>query len=217
MAARSKPNVAVLCDFDGTATPHIVIDMLYHRFAAPCWLEITQRWSRGEISTQEEIQSCFATISATRAEMEAFLDSIPLDPGFPSLLDFCRRRGYRFAIVSDRLSWYIKYILDQHGIRDVTIYASEIRFEADRFRFSFPWYSPDTPLRSTSKSAIVRRYQAEDFEVVFIGDGLSDIDAVEVADVVYARNGLMEHCREQAIPAIEISNLSDVLAQWRAP
>jgi len=214
---QQKSGVAVLCDFDGTATPHIVIDMLYRQFAAPSWREIVQRWERGEISTREEIQSCFATITASRAEMESFLDTIPLDPALVQLVDFCRQRGYHFAIVSDGLRWYIEYVLNRHGIRDVTIYASEIHFGPDGFRFSFPWYNPESPLRSTSKVSIVQRYQAQGDKVVFIGDGSTDIKAAQAADVVYARDALLTYCREHGIPAIEFSDLSDVLAKWTLP
>lgn len=216
-SAQPRPDVAVLCDFDGTATPHIAIDMLYREFGSPACLEITQRWERCEISTPEEIQSCFATITASRTEMETFLASLSLDPGLPDLVSLCRQQGYRFAIVSDGLTWYINYILNRHDIHDVTIYANEIHFGPDGFRFSFPWYRPETPLRGTSKPTIVRRYQAEGAKVVFIGDGLTDVQAAEAADVVYARAGLWTYCREHHIPAIEFSDLADLLTKWTIP
>ena len=212
-----RPDVAVLCDFDGTATPHIALDMLYREFGAPICQVLNQRWERCEISTKEETQSCFATITASRTEMESFLASLSLDPGLPDLVSLCRRRGCSFGIVSDGLTWCITYILNRHGIYGVPVYANEIHFEPDGFRFSFPWYAPETPLRGTSKPAIVRRYQAEGKRVVFIGDGLTDFEAAGVADVVYARAGLWTYCREHDIPAIEFSDLADLLTKWTTP
>lgn len=216
-SAQPRPDVAVLCDFDGTATPHIAIDMMYQEFGSPDCLKITQRWERGEISTPEEIRLCFATITASRDEMEAFLASLSLDPGLPDLVSLCRQQGCCFAIVSDGLTWYINYLLNRQGIYGVPVYANEIHFEPEGFRFSFPWYRPETPLRGTSKPAIVRRYQGEGKRVVFIGDGLTDVEASEVADVVYARAGLLKYCRERDIPAIEFSDLADLLTKWTIP
>ena len=52
---------------------------------------------------------------------------------------------------------------------------------------------------------------------MFIGDGLTDVEAAEVADVVYARAGLWKYCRERDIPAIEFSDLADLLTKWTIP
>jgi 2,3-diketo-5-methylthio-1-phosphopentane phosphatase len=175
-----------------------------------------QKWMRGEISTQQELQACFGTIKATRTEMESLLTTIPMDPAFPDFLSLCQERGYRFAIVSDGLSWCVDHVLAQHGICGITVYSNEIHFEPDGFRFSFPWYHAESPLRGVSKSALVRRYQAQGNSVVFIGDGLSDTDAVEVADVVCARAKLLQYCSKRGIQAVGFSDLSDLLARWVA-
>ncbi len=207
---------AVLCDFDGTATPCEVIGLIYSRFASGNCDQLVQQWLRGEISTPEELRGCFATIKASREEMEAELASTPLDPGFPALVEFCRQRGYPFAILSDGLRWYIDYILQQHGFQDFTVYANEITFKPEGYTLTFPWYSSDTPRRGTSKPMIIRRYQAEGYKVVFIGDGLSDIEAVKAADVVYARADLLEYCRLNGIPGTGFSDISDLLKRWKS-
>jgi 2,3-diketo-5-methylthio-1-phosphopentane phosphatase len=209
--------VAVLSDFDGTLTPSCTIDMLYGRFAAPSWVEVTQRWERGEIGTREELETNFPTMKASRAEMELALDAVTLDPEMPALLAFCQQRDYPFAIVSDGLTWYIDYILGRHGLHDITLYASHISFEPEGLRLSFPWYDPSSPLRGVGKAAIVRRYQQQGYRVAFIGDGLSDMEVVGVADVLYAKDGLLKYCREHGAEAIEYCTLSDVLAGWKDP
>ena len=43
--------------------------------------------------------------------------------------------------------------------------------------------------------------------MVFIGDGLSDLEAVHVADQVYARDELLEYCQEKDIPAIGFTSM----------
>ncbi len=98
-----KSKIAVLSDFDGTITTNNVLNSLYGKFAAPSYRETLERWNRGEISTMEEIETVFSTISASRAEMESFLDTIELDPGFPSLLKYCLETMITLVIVSDGL------------------------------------------------------------------------------------------------------------------
>ena len=207
----------MLCDFDGTATLIDVTDTLYLEFGDEVCKATTERWARGEITTPEELRTCFSRMYPRKEEMEAFLDTVPLDPGFEALVSFCRRRGYEFAVLSDGLHWYIDRILERHGFEDIKVYANEITFNEDGVEFAFPWHDPDTPMRGTSKPSIVRDYQQEGFAVVFIGDGLSDTEVAGVADVLYATDRFLEICREEGIPAIPFSELEEVVEKWQDP
>ncbi len=207
--------IAVLSDFDGTITTWNVLNSLYEEFADPSYRETLERWNRGEISTMEEIETVFATISASRAEMESFLDTVALDPGFPSLLKYCLETGIKFVIVSDGLVWYIEYVLRPYDIREVEVYACDIQFEGGGYSFSYPWFDPSTPLRSVSKSTIVRDYQSWGYKVVFIGDGVSDFEAVQVADIVYARDVLLDYTKDHRIQAREFSDMGDIIGDLK--
>jgi len=206
---------AVLSDFDGTITTINVMDTLYEMFGGPSTRFHMARWTRGEISTMEEVEQVFKTVKSTRREMEAFLRTVELDPGFKSMLAFCQKLDYPFAIVSDGLRWYIDYILDSHGVEEIKVYAGEIIFLERGFRFEYPWYDPAFPMRSTAKPAIVKDYQRRGFKVVFVGDGLSDVEAVEVADVVYAKDVLLREARERGIVVREFDELNDVYRDLR--
>lgn len=210
MTDDGEVSFAILCDFDGTVCPTQMMDFLYQRFAA-CGMEFAERWEKGEISTQEEIELTFGTVSAGREEMEAALDTIDIDPHFSALLDFCRGHDYSFAIVSDGLEWYIEYILAKHGIRDVEIYANQIHFEEEGFRFDFPWYDDETPMRGVCKPMIVRRYKERGMKVVYVGDGMSDFDVIGVADLIFARRKLARFAREQGVDFTEFNDCRDLL------
>ena len=203
-------NIAVLTDFDGTVTPQNVMDSLYTKFAGPSVRSIMQRWIRGEISTMEEVEGVFRTVTATRQEMEAYLQKFDIDPGFKPLKALCRERDYPFAIVSDGLRWYIDYILALYGVEGIKVYASDIFFMDIGYRFEYPWFDPAYPLRGVAKPMIVKDYQSKGYHVVFIGDGLSDVEAAGVADVVYAKDVLLEQARERGIEVREFRELNDV-------
>lgn len=201
---------ALLTDFDGTVTTINVLDSLYEQFGGPSYRIHMERWNRGEISTMEEIEKVFSTVKASRQGMEAFLRTVNIDPGFKTLLGYCREKTYPFAIVSDGLRWYIDYVLNTHGIERINVYAGDIFFEEEDFRFEYPWFDPAFPLRSTAKPVIVKEYQRRGYRVIFVGDGLSDVEAAEIADVVYAKDVLLEISRERGIEAREFENLFDV-------
>ena len=201
---------ALLTDFDGTVTTINVLDSLYEQFAGPSYRIHMERWNRGEISTMEEIEKVFSTVKASRQGMETFLRTVNIDPGFKQLLRYCREKTYPFAIVSDGLRWYIDYVLNNHGIERTNVYAGDIFFEEEDFRFEYPWFDPAYPLRSTAKPVIVKEYQRRGHRVIFVGDGLSDVEAAEIADVVYAKDVLLEISRERGIEAREFEDLFDV-------
>lgn len=210
-----KRKIIILSDFDGTISQINVLEHLYDRFAAPSHKAIVERWYRGEISTRQEIEACFATIKASRIEMESSLKDIPIDPGFASFPKFCQESGYAFAVVSDGLRWYIEYLFSQFGLEEITVYANEISFDGRGYQFKFPWYDQITPLRGISKLAITRQYQEKGYQVIFIGDGMSDIEAVGEADFVFARDYLLEFVHQQGIDAVEFGNFNHIIDELR--
>ncbi len=216
MNFRGPRKLAVLCDFDGTITPGDTLSILYNRFAGPDCLVLEKRWAQGEISTPAELQGCFASMRATRAELEGALDPVHIDPCFPDFFRFCQGQGYAFAVLSDGLHWYIDYILQRNGLANVTVFANEVEFAPEGMRIHSPWYHPGTPLRGTSKPAIVQKYQAEGHAVAFIGDGPTDIEAVEVADFVFAKGRLEKYCQAKGVPFKAFNNFSDVIQYWQS-
>jgi 2-hydroxy-3-keto-5-methylthiopentenyl-1-phosphate phosphatase len=205
------PNIAVLSDFDATATKKNVLDSLYARYADTSYVIHMERWQQGEISTMEELEGVFSTVRASQEEMEEYLGTFALDVGFESLLNYCCRQDIPFAIVSDGLRWYIEYILARYGIKRVEVFAGEIFFEDGGYRFEYPWFDPAYPFRSTAKPKIINKYQNRGYKVVFIGDGLSDVEAAEAADVVYAKDVLLNYARGKGIRVKPFENLNDVL------
>ena len=148
---------------------------------------------------------------ASAGEMEEVLASVPLDPAFPAFIDLCRQRKIPFAIVSDGLRWYIEYILIRYGLRDIPIYACEIRFQNPGYSFEFPYFHPSTPLNGASKRFLVQAYSRHFQPVIFIGDGHNDMKAAEVAGRVTPATACWRapraaaNCLPSSLPALQIS------------
>ena len=135
----------------------------------------------------------------------------PAQPRDQHSEELSRRQGHAFALVSEGLTWIINHILGRHGIHDVTTYANQIHFEPEGFRLSFPWHDARYPKRGVPKPIVVRRYQRQGWRVAYIGDGLSDLEVVGVADVVYARDRLLDYSRQHGMEVVGFADLSELL------
>ena len=51
--------------------------------------------------------------------------------------------------------------------------------------------------------------------MVFIGDGVSDFEAAQVADIVYARDVLLDYTNDQGIQAREFSDMGDIIGDLK--
>lgn len=70
-----------------------------------------------------------------------------------------------------------------------------------------PFYDPNTGI---SKAAVVAYLQQRGYRVVYCGDGMPDVAAAAIADVVFARKMLLLQCRQLNIPAEELTDFNQV-------
>jgi hypothetical protein len=101
--------------------------------------------------------------------------------------------------------------VDRHFRSGANLFASALRVEGRRLVPSFP-HSPEPCGHgcATCKAALIRRLGEGRRPVIFVGDGMSDRFAVEVADVVFAKRHLLAHCRESGIACHPFETFKDV-------
>src|SRR5258708_4691960 len=94
--------VAVVCDFDGTATVLDIGDEISKHFGGlPQWEAESARFRRGELDTRGIIEAIYARVTANEAEIRAFAaERARLRPGFAELVAACRDRGAPFLVAS---------------------------------------------------------------------------------------------------------------------
>lgn len=204
-------NWTILCDFDGTVSVEDITDSLLERFGRPGWQAIEQAWKRGEIGSHDCMAQQVALLDATRDEMDAHLDGMPIDRVFPLFAEAARDAGMPLAIVSDGLDYAIRRILGQHGLGDLPVIAN--RLEAvgtNGWQLDFPYGSPGCR-SGNCKCSCADRARAERKRVLLIGDGASDFCVAGEVDLVFAKHRLIEHCRSAGIPYVPITSFADAL------
>ncbi|MFZ0961212.1 MAG: MtnX-like HAD-IB family phosphatase [Terriglobia bacterium] len=217
-AAERDFNPVVFCDFDGTITQLDVTDQILTELAHPSWRGIEQQWMQGLIGSRECLERQIALVNASEEELHAVIDAVPLDAEFKNFCKFARQRHLPLYILSDGFDYVIRRVLKRAGVgrhfrSGSNLFASALRVEGRRLTPSFP-HAPEPCAHgcATCKEALMRRLREGRQPVIFMGDGMSDRFAVEVADIVFAKRHLLAHCRENGIACHPFETFKDVQA-----
>ena len=207
-------------DFDGTITQKDVTDAILEKFAGGRWLDIERQWRAGRLGSRDCLLAQMALVRASRDELDNLIDSIQVDEGFSLLLEVCARHNIAAHIISDGFDYCIRRVLERpqlqlsNLLRSVRICSSHLEIdEHGRLHTGFPYFNQTCAHGcATCKPAVMRLLNRSGAPAIFIGDGLSDRYAAEVASLVFAKDSLAAYCREQGIEYVPFDELDEVAA-----
>lgn len=198
----------LVLDFDGTITNKEVNDLVLGKFARPEWSQIEESWEKGQISSQQCLREQVTLIDTGLPEILTYVDSITVDAAFPSLAKWLQANGQPVGIISDGFQIFIERILANAGIRDIPVYANGLSTKDGRLETSFMHAAANCPA-GTCKCALAQTL-SKGLPVVLVGDGRSDYCLAKKADYVFAKGKLANYCRENKVPYIRFSNISEL-------
>jgi 2,3-diketo-5-methylthio-1-phosphopentane phosphatase len=210
---------AFLCDFDGTISPTDIGAALVERFSPGAGREraaLLARWAGGELGHRELTVAEFDLVRVSEPEARAFARGFAIDPHFARFAAEMLARGDAVMVVSEGLDFYVADHLGRAGVGELPWAANHARFEGDRLIPEFPWSAGGCGRCGNCKAQHARRYRARGYQVVAVGDGLSDRCAAAEADVVLARGALLEWCRARGLAALPFADFADVAARVRS-
>ena len=123
-----------------------------------------------------------------------------MDPTFACFVDWCRDAGLPLTVLSSGMEPVVRLFVGEFGI-PFFAHPLEVSQEGWAYRRN-PQHDKKTILNSAKRAG----------EIVFIGDGTSDVAAVEYTDVLFAKQGqfLAEYCRDEGIPFHPFTDFRDV-------
>lgn len=201
---------AILCDFDGTVTLEEVSVSLLKRYSGGEWENADRALLDGRTSLRETMAREFGLLRAPRAELEQFVRTIHLRGGFHELAAEARARGAPLVILSEGLDFYIKAFLELHGLK-VEYRTNHAVFTGNGICVEHPFASMECSYCGTCKKEQLLMFKQAGYSTVYIGDGISDRCPARYADLLLARNGLLDHCREEGIDCVPYEDFFDVL------
>ena len=211
----SKPR-AFLCDFDGTVAPEDIGALFVRRFTRAPERELellTERWRAGRVGTRQVIEAESASLVVGEAEALGFTRGYGLDPEFGTFAREVVAAGGRVVVVSEGYDFYVRDQLERAGLGELPWSANRARFEGGRVRVEFPRRDSGCGSCGNCKGAHVEDYRGRGYEVVLVGDGLSDRCGARLADLVLARGELLGWCASVGIAAQPFASFLDV-ARW---
>lgn len=205
-----QPRLALLVDFDGTiALGDVTAEVMRANLPAGRGLP----WDEGSDATwpdmMREAASRFPLDASRLLEAAA---AVPLDQTFAPLARLARDGGVAMEVVSDGFGFFIEPALARLDAAWVPVASGDTMFGPERTRVSFPYGNPACGVCGTCKRNRVLAHQAGGRRVVFVGDGESDRYAAGYADVVFAKDGLVEICRESGLAHLPWTTFDDVRA-----
>ncbi len=206
-------SLAVFCDFDGTFSVQDVGSTLAKERLAARRRMLWGRFEKGEFTAWSYVVELFDGFELPQAELRRFLETITLDPGARGLVDWCAALGVPFQILSDGFDWNLERLQEIHGVR-FAYRANHLEYAGDLWRIAPGGPNPDCDCGTgTCKRRLISAYRAANPKAycVHIGNGrVSDRCGALEADLVFAKDTLVDALREQGKSFIPFTTLDDV-------
>ena len=200
----------VQCDFDGTVTEQDISFLILDSFAGGNWRQLFKDYEDGKISVGHFNTEAFSTVKADKKTLlELVRRKAKTRPGLQELVAACRRKGYRFVIVSNGLRFYIEDILGRLGMVDLEIFAAETQFHPEGLKVQY--IGPDGKyLDNDFKIAYAKTFLAQDYRIIYVGNGSSDLAPARKSQHIFATETLLKRCQEANLSCTPFSDLRQV-------
>lgn len=201
----------IQCDFDGTVTEDDISYYILNKFAQGDWRRLLHEYQEKRISVDKFNSSVFALVKADKLTLiNAIKGKSIVRKGFQNLVLFCNNKNYRLVIISNGLEFYIREIFNDLGLNNLEIYAAQAEFHPDGLVVQY--IGPEGErLDDGLKEMYVRLFLKQGYNVIYIGDGSSDIEAAKQAHRIFARDQLLNYCRENSIECEPFNDFNDIV------
>ena len=200
----------IFCDFDGTITNRDTIDHLLEKYALPEWEIIEEEWKNGKIGSRECLEKQIDCIpNFNQEEFSKFLEEVTIDEHFPLFYKKVLEEKITFYVVSDGFDLIIESVFKKYNLPMPTIFSNRMTIKNDKLTTSFPNAKPDFCLVKAGmcKCSVIETCKKE---ILYIGDGRSDLCASRLANVLYAKGKLQTMCTELGRFFIPFSDFSEI-------
>lgn len=208
-------DLAILVDFDGTITTEDTNNKMVSVYGNKKIDRINQEFKQGKLSFPEYFQAEISELRLTEKEYINFLLSeIELSPGFLDFYKQTKEKNIPLGIISGGFENGIVPFLEKHNIEDVEIFANRLVFEGNRPRIEFidgeKTLCCDQGPCGNCKINHYYNYKARKQDVIFVGDGVTDMPVANVAEIVFAKDSLSAYMDKKDIDYIPYEDFNDI-------
>lgn len=201
----------IQCDFDGTLTEEDISFLILDTFADGDWRYYLEQYKNNQISVGRFNTLAYRMVKKDEAALIRFVnEKTELRPGLKELVKYCRKRNFRFTIVSNGMTFYIKTLLKNTRISGVEVYAAQANFDNNGIEAKY--IGPDgKEIQNGFKEAYIKQFLSDGWRVISIGNGASDIPAAKLAHYTFATEPMLSLCRDMKFDCMPFEKLDDII------
>ena len=204
----------IFCDFDGTITKEDTIDLLLTSYATEKWVTIEEMWEQGIIGSRECLEKQMDCVEYFSEKMlNNFIDDAAIDESFIPFLKKIKQYKINFYIVSDGFDLFINSILNKYNISGVKVFSNRLLLFKNKFKTFFPYYDSDCEAKSGLCKCNIVKNLGINREIIYIGDGRSDLCGSKHASKLFAKNKLAKYCQDNKRDFISFENFDQILSE----
>ena len=205
----------IQCDFDGTIIKNNLSVLIREKYACGDWQKIDSDYLHGHLTVEQSNKLQFALIKEPKERLQAFVrQHIELRPGFVEFVRYCQKSAIPFAIVSSGLDFYIEPVLAEIGMPDLELHCGQTTFSHDGTDVSY--YDPEGNIVNHGfKKKYLTWLKERGTDIIYLGDGLSDLEAACQADHLFATGYLLDLLDIHSIERSAFSDFYDLQRQIR--
>ncbi len=210
----NKDNVVLVSDFDGTISKVDFFAYVTENLLTPSDMQPWYDYKSGEITHVEALNRIFKKIRLDIDDFHSFIDKIEVEEYFAKTVDYCIQNSIKVYVVSAGADYYIDRILKKikvdkkiELIANPSNYSQNNGLELFPFEIGHKYYDQNL---GVSKQKFIQNLQMQGLKVIFAGDGIPDVEAASVSDVVFAKDYLLDICLKKQIQYQNFSTYKDI-------
>jgi 2-hydroxy-3-keto-5-methylthiopentenyl-1-phosphate phosphatase len=203
----------IQCDFDGTIIRSNLGVLFRETFAHGDWRSIETAYAQHRITVEECNRAQYRLIREPIENLQDFAcRHAEVRPGFSEFVDHCQQNGIPLVIVSNGVDFYIETILARIGMSHLELHCGHGVFSGDGITVSYE--DPEgNPLDSGFKGRYLKWLRQRDSNIIYLGDGYSDIEPANQADHVLATGALPDMLKAESITATPFDDFYYVIRE----
>lgn len=203
--------IAFVSDFDNTISKKDFYHIMMDHYLGEEGHKFYEEWKRSKKINVEFLNKIFGSVKLTEDEFKKEVLAIPIDQTVLGLIKKVKASGNDFYIVSAGTSYYIDILLEELGIKGVSVISMEGIYENGVLQIhpdkNSPYYSE---LFGLDKSKFIESIREKYSEIYYAGDSEPDFTAAKLADVRFAKGELAEMLDREGVEFVRFGEFRDI-------
>lgn len=210
-------NTVIFCSFDGTITTNNITDQLLQTFASTDdWRRVKEDLLLRKTTSKQSVVKTFSLLPSSIREdiVQYVLETAVIRDGFEEFVQFTKALNIPLYVVSNNVDFIVKPLLENIVPFSHT-YCNTASFLSEYVQIDFP-HECDSYCDSSCgccKTSIMQKNLTPNQQSIIIGSSFADLEAAQHANIVIARDSLVESCKEYGISFAPFQSFYDCIRQ----